>query len=83
MNTPIVFRFVDSPAGSGRCSTYKTLAGAQRAAQRLVGSKPKRDHDGYAVHRVTGNCLFFQGVTFEQLFPAADPQTQVLDQGKP
>lgn len=67
--TPIVLRFITTPTSSGRRFEYKTLAGAKRAAHRLVGSKPKRDPDGYAVHRRSGNCLFFLGATFEQLFP--------------
>ena len=47
----------------------KTLAGARTKAHNLVTSRPKRDPDGYAVNPQTGGCLFFQGVTFEELFP--------------
>jgi hypothetical protein len=66
----ITFRFVDDAARPfGRQFQYKTLAGAQAKAHRLVGGNPRLDPDGYAVHPRTGDCLFFQGVTFEQLFP--------------
>jgi len=66
--TPITLRYVDSPNASGRTFKFKTLVGARTKARKLVGSFPKQDPDGYAVSRLTGNCLFFQGVTFKELF---------------
>lgn len=72
--TPITFHYVTSAAGRGRNSSFKTLVAAKKRAHALVGPHPKRDPDGYAVHRVTGNCLFFQGTTFEELFPSSAPE---------
>lgn len=67
--TMIRLTYVNSPASRGRKAQYDSLEKARKAAHKLVGPHPKRDPDGYAVDRVTGNCLFFQGVTFEVLFP--------------
>jgi hypothetical protein len=64
----ITLRYVDAPGKMGRTLKYKTLVGAQERAQKLVGAHPKRDPDGYAVGP-NGHCLFFQGATFEVLFP--------------
>lgn len=80
----MVLRFIDSPLSRGRTFRFKTLKGARAKAHRLVTATPKRDHDGYAVHPKTGDCLFFvEGCTFELLFPQADPQVEVLQQGEP
>jgi len=65
----IILRFVNDPSKLGRKFEYKTLAGARKKAQSLVGKHPRLDPDGYAVHRVTGDCLFCQGATFDELFP--------------
>ena len=71
----ITFNYVTSANSKGRTFKYKTLGAAQKRASTLVGPHPKRDPDGYAVGRVSGNCLFFKGVTFEDLFPSAmDPK---------
>jgi hypothetical protein len=67
----ITLLYVNSSSAPGRRFKYKTLAGARTKAHNLVGSNPKRDPDGYAVQRTTGNCLFFQGVSFVELFPGA------------
>ncbi len=67
MNPVIQLRYVSN--APDRTFRYKTLAGARARAHNLVGSNPKRDPDGYAVNRRTGDCLFFQNVTFEVLFP--------------
>lgn len=83
MTTPIQLRWVSSPSSQGRTFKYKTLAGARAKAHNLVTSRPKRDHDDYAVNPQTGGCLFYQGVTFEALFPTQNPQTDVLQQGEP
>jgi hypothetical protein len=66
---PITFCYVTDPGKPDKRSQYKTLKAAQAKAQKLVGESPKLDPDGYAVDRKTGNCLFFNGVTFEELFP--------------
>ncbi len=79
----IQLRYVDSPIRMGRTFKFKTLAGARTKAHNLVTSRPKRDHDDYAVHPQTGNCLFYQGVAFEELFPSTEPQADVLQQGEP
>lgn len=65
----ITLTYVTSPTSTGRTFKFKTLTGARNKARTLVGSYPKIDPDGYAVQRTTGNCLFFQGTTFEELFP--------------
>lgn len=69
----ITLRYVTSPTSTGKAFKFKTLAGARTKARNLVGSYPKLDPDGYAVQRTTGNCLFFQGVTFDELFPRVCP----------
>lgn len=70
----ITFTYVTS-AHKGQIFKYKTLAAAQKKAEALVGPHPKRDPDGYAVARLSGNCLFFRGCAFENLFPSAmDPK---------
>jgi hypothetical protein len=70
----IVLRYVNSPTSRGVTFKYQTLLGAMKRAHRLVTATPKRDHDGYAVHPKTGNCLFLvEGVTFNELFPAIQP----------
>lgn len=65
--TKITLRYVCDTGE--RTYKYKSVDWAIRRARRLVGSTPKIDPDGYAVHRGNGNCLFFIGVTKEQLFP--------------
>lgn len=79
----IQLRWVSSPSSLGRTFKYKSLRAAQTKAHKLVTAHPKRDHDDYAVHPQTGNCLFYQGTTFEALFPAAEPQAGVLQSGEP
>ncbi len=65
----IKFRYVTDAYQPSRVFKYKTLNGARRKARKLVGYEPKRDPDGYAVDRKTGNCLFIlEGTTFEELF---------------
>lgn len=65
----ITFRYVTDPAHMGKRFIFKTLEGAKAKAHKLVGTLPKLDPDGYAVNRTTGNCLFFFGTTFSELFP--------------
>jgi len=67
----ITLNYVTSANSKGRTFKYKTLDAAQKRAFTLVGPHPKRDPDGYAVAKLSGNCLFFWGVTFEDLFPDA------------
>jgi hypothetical protein len=65
----ITLRFIDDHTKTfGRTFRYRTIAGARTKAHQLVGLNPKRDPDGYVSHRTTGNCLFFQGCTYEELF---------------
>lgn len=66
----ITFSFVNKPGALGRRFFYKTLAGARRKAHKLVGTKPRLDPDGYAVAR-NGDCLFFSGASFSDLWPDA------------
>lgn len=64
------FRLVtDHNKPSGRQLKYKTLAGARKALNRILGtSLPKKDPDGYAVGDM-GQCLFFlDGLTFEDVY---------------
>jgi len=53
-----------------RTFKYKTLQRARGRAVSLVTNRPKLDPDGYAVHPVKGDCLFFNGVTAQELFPS-------------
>jgi hypothetical protein len=70
----ITLRFVNRPSSLGRTFRFKTLAGAVRKARKLVGSHPLLDPDGYAVQRLTGNCLFFQGANYIDLFGQEPPR---------
>jgi hypothetical protein len=69
----ITLRFVNDPSKPDRVFKYKTLAGARVRAHNLVTWHPRLDPDGYAVHPRSGDCLFFQGVTFDELFPPPPP----------
>ena len=65
----ITLTFVTGPHSRDKTYRYKTLGGAMKKAHSLVGRNPRLDPDGYAVSRSSGKCLFFQGSTFEELFP--------------
>ncbi len=54
----------------GRMSMLHSVEAARKRAHALVGAHPKKDPDGYAVSRRTGDCLFFSGTSFEELFPS-------------
>jgi hypothetical protein len=60
--------FVKSLTTRASNFSFATVTGARRKAQKLVGSRPKVDPDGYLVDR-DGNCLFFSGCKLEDLFP--------------
>lgn len=61
------FRFVE---GGSRTARYKTLAGAQRAAQRQIGRHPSiSSHGGYAVDDYGCCTLRCEGCTLWDLFP--------------
>jgi hypothetical protein len=80
----ITLCYVTSPTRGGVTFKFKTLKGAQSKAHQLLGVNPKRDPDGYAVSRTTGNCIFIrEGCTFEELFPEHQPLVtlQLLDPG--
>lgn len=75
--TSIRLRYVTYGSLTGVPYSFLTVAGAQRRAEILVGPRPKLDPDGYAVGP-KGDCLFFTGITFEELFPHTRPAPLTL-----
>ncbi len=67
-NAPIRLRYLTHGSLTGVSYSFITVAGAQRRAETLLGPRPKLDPAGYAVSS-KGHCLFFTGITFEELFP--------------
>jgi hypothetical protein len=65
----ITLRYVTKPGSAGTTLHYTTLPRAQKAAQSKVGSVAGIASDRMSVISPDGHCLFFKGVTFEELFP--------------